>query len=405
MAVVFVVASAPRVLHAEVGCAVLVLGQSGDHHAVVVGRLVVVERLLAQFLGDALLRHWSREVVDQLVALALVHLLPLQALGVCHLGQVAFRHDRDAVLAGKALLADIARPNDSVARPNRLLDHLGHRLHRNVPIARPGPVVGHLKNELFIERVVRERAEEHVVPRVDADDLVGKGARRVVAPLPFERVGYDAQVGVQDALETLEPRRRELAILVLDDAIEVGLQHLVEFTVRVHVGAVVEPGVGVLGHRPVLLEHVEVVVYRTATTEVAAAVHAHVTLGLLLVAHPHHEHLRQIHRRLAHAQHLCFDKAARGVAPARAGPLLVGHGGGEDVTLRGEAVALGLLLLRVLSADAGGEQQAKQEEPCRVLSHDSIQMVSTPYRRSATQVAAPPLRDGVRGCRVHARAG
>ena len=100
----------------------------------------------------------------------------------------------------------------------------------------------------------------------------------------------------------------ELAVLVLEDGVDVCLEHLVYLAELGQLGAVVETLVYLLRNDAVLLDGVRYVMCGTADGKVQRAVQAHVLDGLLEVDVTYDPHLRELDLRAAGTQNLLLEE-------------------------------------------------------------------------------------------------
>ena len=216
--------------------------------------------------------------------------------------------------------------------------------------------------------MVRERREVDVILHVDRERR-GERLRRIAPAFPLERLGTDAEIGVEQCVEAPLPGGRERLLAILrgcHDGVEIGFQHAREFVEIGFVRAVVEAGVDVVRHDAVGLDALRHVARGAAFGEVDRAVHAHVFFGLVHERVAHDPHLREVHFAAAAPQDLAFEHRHGRVAPARAAAVLILHGGrAQDVPV-GEPVSFGFAVgfggLR-----SGGEYRAEHQQSKEVF--------------------------------------
>lgn len=103
--------SSPRILRDIIFRAVLVLGDTGKVHQVIVGRDECLEALLTDLRGDVYFRERFLEFLDFLQTFLLVHFLEAGTVGsrvIFHL--LYLRVDRYTVLERETFLAHVAIP-------------------------------------------------------------------------------------------------------------------------------------------------------------------------------------------------------------------------------------------------------------------------------------------------------
>ena len=196
-------------------------------HAVVVGKLPVVETFLAHFLC----RNNLRSVHSQRVKLALLFrrgkLQPASGVTSCEalhsLGVVG-----DAqTLACEAFLANVTSPCDGVALVKCVVDDAHHLVHRHVVRAVPAPVVLYFHGECGIEWMVSVACDAYIVVPVDAEALC-KLLRGVCLSLVNEGLRTLAQICVEYALKARFPLVGNLLSLALGHRVNVWRHHLKE---------------------------------------------------------------------------------------------------------------------------------------------------------------------------------
>ena len=333
----------------------------------VVGGLVVVERLLAHLLRNSKLLAGLVELIERIVLLLLGQFAPALGFGVVHVRKVGFGDDADGFGTAETLLAHVGAPRYGVAVGQRVVDDGHHLVERQVVDRAPHPVVGNLDDELRIERMMREGGDVDVVVHVDRQRC-GERPGRILLALVGECFGHPAEILVEDGVEAAFPCRRKRFVRGFaagcDHGVEVGLQHERQFVEIGFLGAVVEARIGLLRYDAVVLDSFGHVVRSAALGEVDLAVHADVFHGLVHERVAHDPHLGEVDRTAAGAQDLAFEEREGRVAPAGAAAVLVldrGHGDQPDV---GESVSLRLGCGGSLRCgrEGGAERKGCQQE-------------------------------------------
>ena len=147
-----------------------------------------------------------------------VQVTALQVGRVLHVGQ-----DGITLAPLHSLLAHVGTPGDGVAMIDGIVHNLKHFAHGHVLVVVPQPVVGHLKYEGLVERVMCERRNADVIVHLDGQRS-SIALRRVGLALPSECLGQLAHIGVEDTLETVNPRGSEFLKLALVNHIGISLK-------------------------------------------------------------------------------------------------------------------------------------------------------------------------------------
>ena len=334
---------APGVLDHVEFLTILILSNTVDQHAVVIGQLEGVEALLAILgghldlldtrLGDALHHH--------AVTLVVRGTYPALLVGACILRQVQVGKDAETI-AGKSGLAHVRTPGDGEAVVDRIVNRLHQLIEGDVVASAVTPVVGDRDDIGLVERLAHIGGERYVVIRIDLHGLA-ETLRGIGLTIYCKGLGCHAEIGVDDTVVGLRPdgRERPTAIHILQQTIKEALGDGVELLVVVALGAVVESLH--LRHRDdaVVLHGVDDVVEASALGKVLVALVAHIVTCLILIGHRGGVHRCGDQLRTALTDRLSLEEGVSAEGPAGTGGCLILYRGDlaclygrEDILIR-----------------------------------------------------------------------
>ena len=171
--------------------------------------------------------------------------------------------------------------------------------------------------------MVGKRCDRDVIVEVDRERS-RKRLGSIGLAFVDKRFGELAEISVEHSVESLAPGCRDALLVGLaDNGLHISREHVGHLIVRVLVLPVVEAAVGFLGHYAVILPHVGHIERAAALGEVESAVHAHIFVGLVVVAMTHDEHFRKIHLFSGFAQNLILEERQSRKTPACARLILI----------------------------------------------------------------------------------
>ena len=221
----------PGILHLVITVAILVAGGADDFHPVVVGRLLGVEHLLAQLLGDFHFGDRLLEIEAGGGAVLVAELHPTRQLRAFEVGGVCLLwHDGITFIPFETALTDIGCPHHRITVLDGIVYDSLHLLHRQVDRLLPDPVVRHLDGKLLIERMMSEGGYRDIVVNLDGKRL-GVALGGVSLAVDGESLGHFTQVGVENRLIALAPGGRNLLVGIGLYRVEVSFQNGVKLAV------------------------------------------------------------------------------------------------------------------------------------------------------------------------------
>ena len=337
----------------------------------IVGRLVIVERLLAHLLRDRLLGQHAAQIERHLAELFLGQLRPLAFFRVAHLLDFRHRHDSETLVIGKPFLADVRRPVDRIAFLERRVDDPAQVVDRYVIGQRGIPVIGNLERERLVKGVMRERGQQHVVVGTNAQ-LLGKAYRRILLALVGELFGTGPQISVQNTVQPVLPSGRERLVRIFHHGVDIRLDDRIQLAVHMPVGSVPQAGIDLLGHDAVTVNDIHHVVQRAPAAQIGAAVHADIAYGLFKIGVADDPHLRQIMLSLAPDEQVALDLAHAREAPACARARLILDRGDRNGLHVLEHIGLRFLILFLLFLSRflrHGRRRHENRRPQQVQFH------------------------------------
>ena len=160
-----------------------------------------------------------------------------------------------------------------------------------------------------------ERRDTDVIVHLNGQRS-SKALRCVGLALPSERLGQLTHIGIEDTLETVNPRGCQFLKLALVNHIGIALKVGGEFRGVELLVAIGHTGIHLVGYHTVVLPHIVHVIGSTALSKVNGTIHADVLDSLVQVAVIDNKALAQVNLLARFAQNLALKESVGRVAPA-----------------------------------------------------------------------------------------